>query len=71
MESVINLVSQYLKHLTSISEFLIKSDEENINTLLNKPEDKIKFQLTIDELLRDNEKSKTIQLDDKKITISI
>ncbi|MEL1239440.1 hypothetical protein [Flavobacterium flavipallidum] len=54
----------------SISDLMMKSDDENLEKLLEKPEDKAKFQNAIDEVMKDST-SKEIILNGKNITISI
>lgn len=78
MELLNNIVSSIgstviliTRHFKSLDDFVIKSDEENIDILLKNPKDKVKFQHAIDELLKDNQKSKTLEINDKQITISI
>lgn len=78
MELLNNIVSSIgstviliTRHFKSLDDFVIKSDEENIDILLKNPKDKVKFQHAIDDLLKDNQKSKTLELNDKQITISI
>jgi hypothetical protein len=71
MESILTGAMLFLRHFKSLNEILVKSDEENIDILLKKPEDKVKFQHALDDLLRERQTSKTINLDDRQITISI
>jgi hypothetical protein len=78
MELLNNIVSSIgstviliTRHFKSLDDFVIKSDEENIDILLKNPKDKVKFQHAIDDLLKDNQKSKTLEINDKQITISI
>ncbi|WP_163408662.1 hypothetical protein [Flavobacterium ajazii] len=54
----------------TINDLMIKSDDENLEKLLEKPEDKVKFQKAIDEVMKDST-SKDITLNGKNITISI
>lgn len=54
----------------TINDLIIKSDDENLEKLLEHPEDKVKFQKAIDEVMKDSS-SKDITLNGKKITISI
>lgn len=60
-----------LNHLKSINNYVIKSDDENIEFLLENDTDKVKFQNAIDQLLKDNEKSRKVNIKNKNITISI
>lgn len=60
-----------LKHLKSINNYVVKSDDENIDFLLAKDSDKVKFQNAIDQLLKDNVKSREVNIKNKNITISI
>ncbi len=71
VSSICSTVILITRHFKSLDDFVIKSDEENIDILLKNPKDKVKFQHAIDELLKDNQKSKTIEINDKQITISI
>lgn len=57
--------------LNEIDEYIVKPDDEEFEKLLNSDEDKIKFQMAIDELLRDNKKTKNIEVNNKTVTISI
>lgn len=54
----------------TINDLMMKSDDENLEKLLKRPEDKAKFQKTIDEVMKDSI-SKDIILNGKNITISI
>jgi len=54
----------------TINDLMIKSDDENLEKLLERPEDKVKFQKAIDEVMKDSI-SKDITLNGKNITISI
>ena len=71
LKSLIDFFDSYITHLFSIDDFMIKSDEEQIDELLKNPSDRVLFNKTIDELQRSPIKSKTIILDNKQITISI
>jgi hypothetical protein len=55
----------------SINPLIVKSDEENLNNLLKNPKDKVTFEKTVDELLKNNGGSKEILINGKMITISI
>lgn len=63
--------SLILKHLKSINNYVVKSDDENIEFLLENETDKVKFQNAVDQLLKDNQKSRKINIKNKNITISI
>lgn len=71
LKSLIDFFDSYIAHLFSIDDFMIKSDEEQIDDLLKNPSDRVIFNKTIDELQRSTIKSKTIILNNKQITISI
>lgn len=60
-----------LKHFKSVDNYIVKSDDENIELLLKNEEDKAKFQNEIDKLVRENSKSREIVINNKSITISI
>lgn len=60
-----------LNNFNSINHLLVKSDDENLEKLLEDPKDKVKFQKAIDELMKDSEKIKEINLNGKNIKISI
>jgi hypothetical protein len=55
----------------SLNPLIVKSDEENLNNLLKNPKDKVTFEKTVDELLKNNGGSKEILINGKMITISI
>lgn len=61
------------KPLFSITEnYVLKTDDENLDRLLTSQQDRIKFDNAVQELKRTNMSSKEIQLESgKKITISI
>lgn len=61
------------KPLFSITDnYVLKTDDENLDRLLTSPQDRIKFDNAVQELKRSNMSSKEIQLESgKKITISI
>lgn len=50
----------------STNNFKVKSDEENLNILLEKPEDKIKFEKAVEELKKDLTKPQMIELSNGK-----
>lgn len=70
-KSLLDFFDSYITHLFSIDDFMIKSDEEQIDELLKNPSDRVIFNKTIDELQRSTIKSKTIILNNKQIKISI
>ena len=59
------------RHIKTVDKFIVKNDEEAIESLLKTDEDKAKFRNEVDQLLRDNAQSKVIHINDKEITISI
>ncbi|MCT3735605.1 hypothetical protein [Elizabethkingia occulta] len=64
--------SLLLKHFQSITNYMVKSDEENIEILLKTDKDKVLFQNTVDRLMKDHDKTEEkIKINDKEITISI
>jgi len=63
--------SLILKHLKSINNYVVKSDDENIEFLLENETDKVKFQNAVDQLLKDNKRSREVNIKNKNITISI
>ncbi len=63
--------SLILKHLRTIDNYVVKSDDENIEMLLENDSDKVKFQNAIDRLISENAKSEQIEIKNRKITISI
>ena len=60
-----------IKHLKTVDDYVVKSDDESIEKLLKTDEDKAKFRNEIDNLIRNNTKSKNIRINNKNITISI
>lgn len=60
-----------LKHFKSINNYVVKSNDENIEMLLENDTDKVKFQHAIDQLLKDNGKSREVNIKNKNVTISI
>ena len=60
-----------VKHFKSIKNYVMKTEEEEIESLLKTEEDKIKFQNTIDSMLRNNIKTKKININNKEIEIMI
>lgn len=75
LSSFLNLIGNrfdiVFSHIKSIDNYFVKTDEENIEKLLEDPIDRIKFEETVDELMKENKKSKEVKLKDKKVTISI
>lgn len=55
--------------IKSINDLMVKTDDENLEKLLEKPEDKVKFQKAIDNVLKDSV-SQDIILNGKNVTIS-
>jgi hypothetical protein len=53
-----------------INELIVKTDDENLERLLQRPEDKVKFQKAIDEVISSSS-TKNITINGKNITISI
>jgi|GEM_PF-4193893 len=54
-----------------VDDYSIKSDEENIRDLLRTSEDKVKFQKAIDSLRKGEKESVDVDLNNRKITLSI
>ena len=59
------------RHFKSIDRFIVKNDEDAIESLLKNEDDKIKFRQEVDQLIRENGDSKVIHINNKDITISI
>lgn len=59
------------QELRSIDKFIVKSDEQDIENLLRNDSDKIKFQKTIDKMIRENRKTDTVRINHRDIKISI
>ena len=59
------------QELRSIDKFIVKSDEQDIENLLKNDSDKIKFQKTIDKMIRENRKTDTVRINHRDIKISI
>lgn len=53
-----------------INDLIVKTDDENLEKLLQKPEDKVKFQKAMDEVINGSS-TKDITINGKNITISI
>lgn len=66
-----NTILFIVNHFKGIDNYIIKSDEENINNLLKNSKDKIEFEKAVDEILKNNIDSKEININGKNITISI
>lgn len=60
-----------LKKLKEIDNYIVKSDDEEIDKLLKNDQDKLTFQMAVDDLLRNNKKTKDIKINKKTVTISI
>lgn len=60
-----------LNYITNFNSLLTKSDDENLNILLENPQDKVKFQKAIDELLKNSNSPREVILNGKKIKLSI
>ena len=60
-----------VKHFKSIKNYVMKTEEEERESLLKTEEDKIKFQNTIASMLRNNIKTKKININNKEIEITI
>lgn len=58
-------------NLRSSKSLLVTNDDEIIDRLLKKEEDKINFQKEVDELIRSNQSSRKITINNKEITISV
>lgn len=69
--NIVTLASLIFNHFKTIDNYVVKSDEENIDLLLKNDRDKNEFEKTIDEMLREGKRSKDITLNNKNITISI
>lgn len=60
-----------LKHFKLINNYIVKSDEENIELLLENEKDKVKFQQAIDEMFKEGRQSAEVEINNKNITISM
>jgi len=60
-----------VEHFKRIDNYIVKTDEENINELLKDSKDKIEFEKAVDDLLKSDKKSKEIYINGKNILISI
>lgn len=67
LSSVFRLI---FNEFRSIDNLIVKSNEENLESLLEKPEDKLKFQKAVDEVIKESS-TKDITINGKNITISI
>lgn len=65
--SIIRLI---FKEFRSIDNLIVKSNDENLESLLQKPEDKLKFQKAVDEVIKKSS-TKDININGRNITISI
>jgi len=59
----------FLKQLQSIDRFMVKTDEQDIATLLKDDRDKVEFQKKVDKMVRENRKTDTMLIKNRKITI--
>ncbi|MBP3944585.1 hypothetical protein J5U18_13690 [Sphingobacteriaceae bacterium WQ 2009] len=59
------------RHIKSVDRFIVKNDEDAIESLLKTDADKVKFRKEVDQLIRENGDSKVIHINNKEITISI
>ena len=64
-------IESIANYLNSLNQFMVKSDDENLEKLLKDPKDQVKFQKAIDEIMKDNDKIKELKLNGKNIKISI
>lgn len=61
-----------LANFKLLDNFWVKSNEENLEYLLENESDKVKFQQAVDQLLKDNNKgTKEINIKSRTIKISI
>lgn len=60
-----------LRQIRVIDNSLVKSDEQDIANLLRDDKDKIEVQKKVDAMIRENKKIDTIDIKNRKITISI
>ena len=67
LSSVFKLI---FNEFRSIDNLIVKSNDENLESLLEKPEDKLKFQKAVDEVIKESS-TKDITINGKNITISI
>ncbi len=58
------------KEFRSIDNLIVKSNDENLESLLEKPEDKLKFEKAVDEVIKGSS-TKDININGRNITISI
>ena len=59
------------RQVRSVERFIVKNDDEAIESLLKTDEDKAKFRREVDQLIRENGQSKVIHINNKDITISV
>lgn len=59
------------RHLKSIDKYVIKSDDEDVEHLLIDQANKMKFQQEVDQLIRENNSTRSFKVGNKDITISI
>ncbi|MBQ0907498.1 hypothetical protein KBJ98_02150 [Flavobacterium sp. F-328] len=67
LSSVFNVM---INEFRSINDLIVKSNDENLESLLQKPEDKLKFQKAVDEVIKESS-TKDITLNGRNITISV
>lgn len=65
-----SVFSVMINEFRSINDLIVKSNDENLESLLQKPEDKLKFQKAVDEVIKESS-TKDITLNGKNITISV
>ncbi len=71
IESYNNALVYIANYLKSLDNYVVKSDEENVEKLLRNSNDRIEFEKTIDEMIKNNIKTKDVTLNNKNIKISI
>lgn len=58
-----------ITQVSVINDLMVKTDDENLEKLLEKPEDQVKFQKAIDNVIKESN-SQNIILNGKNVTIS-
>lgn len=79
IQNILRIASQMIHSIASLfynffilaDSYMLKSDEEMINELLKTDQDKAKFYQELNNMIRENEVSRVIEINNKKITISI
>lgn len=66
-----NAIRNLFHELCSIDKFIVRSDEQDVENLLKNDSDKIKFQKTVDKMIRENKKTDTVRINHRDIKISI